>query len=1108
MFQFLNQGRIGWARLMGLVVAIAWAGMSNLTWGQAMPVVFTTQQDHQHMLAQLGITKLRPGRNANADAPHGANYDEALANPYPQLPDLLQTTTGNKVATAQQWRELRRPELIRLVEAELYGKIPDDVPDVTWEIVTTREVEVGGRRARQHEVVGKVDDSACPEIQVKLSLSLTLPENVEGPVPVLMSFGWTPFELERMNLRGVANRGNRPRPPNKRDELLAAGWGCATLNPASIQEDSGGWQPRRFGPNAKQNAEPSGAGLTRGIIGLTNRGQPRRPDQWGALRAWAWGASRALDFLVTLPDVDEKRVGIAGVSRYGKAALVTMAFDQRFAMALIASSGAGGTALYRRDFGESPENLASSGAYHWMAGNFLKYAAEESSFGRKTAQDLSVDSHALLALCAPRLTFISHGVPERGDAHWLDHQGSFMAAIAAQPVFRLLGAGDLGRSDDYLHEKMPNVNVDLLDGALAWRQHDGGHTDGPNVKHFIRWANHHWGRPLPTTAFSSRTSPQPAPGPVAQTRRSLKEAVGTRFKMGVGVGNRVLNDPQDVALIQEHFQILTPENCMKPQGIHPAEQRWEFAATDNFASFARQHKLEMVGHCLVWAKDDRTDEWMKLEHDQPVSRETLLKRIESHVSTVVRRYADVVTQWDVVNEAVADGGDELLRDSVYSRTTGMEFIVTAFKAARANDPDALLIYNDYNGHQPAKRKKLIEFLGKLKELGAPVDAYGMQGHFELGKTSLAELRATFEELKKLGLKVVVSELDIDVVERGRWWAEDGKYRDELRSYNPFEDGLPADEATQLAEQYAGLFRLFVEYQELIERVSFWNLHDGQSWLNYFPWRRTNHPLLFDRQRNPKPAFDAVYQVLTEPHAVGTPRRPVHQASERTDALSKRAHQDLLRKTTQGTVDIYFQGDSITRRWGATDYPQLLALWNRQFQGWNAANFAWGGDTTHHILWRMRNGELDGLSPKIVVLQAGANNLPWRGPANADHVDDVVAGIEAIMAEFRQRFPNVRIVLTAMFPRDQNPQLAETIETINTRLKILADRSESVRWVDINRELTDSAGKLKPEVSSDGIHLEAAGYEIWGRALRPIFQEILGPPAEVDNAPPPTGVPRQ
>jgi hypothetical protein len=458
------------------------------------PVIFTTQDDHRNMMEQLGITKLRPGRSGNADSPNAANYDETHANPYPELPALLETNRGDKITTAGQWHEVRRPEIVELLEREVYGRIPDNVPQVAWEVRQTREVESGGKTAIQKEIFGVVDNTACPEIKVYISMSLTLPKGAEGPVPVLVSFGWTPFEMERFRsmFGGFDRQDNGPRPPSKQDQLIAAGWGCAMLNPASVQEDAGGWQPRRFGPGADPDAEPTGAGLTRGIIGLTNLGQPRKPDQWGALRAWGWGASRALDYFESVPEVDARRVGIAGVSRYGKAALVTMAFDERFAMGLIASSGAGGTALYRRNFGESLENLAGSGAYHWMAGNYLKYSAEESSFGRRTADDLPADSHMTLALCAPRLTFISHGIPEKGDANWLDHQGSFMAAIAAQPVYRLLGASDLGRSDDYMKEKMPGVNVDMLDGALAWRQHDGGHTDGPNVEHFIAWAKRHF----------------------------------------------------------------------------------------------------------------------------------------------------------------------------------------------------------------------------------------------------------------------------------------------------------------------------------------------------------------------------------------------------------------------------------------------------------------------------------------------------------------------------------------------------------------------------------------------------------------------------------------
>jgi len=231
-----------------------------------------------------------------------------------------------------------------------------------------------------------------------------------------------------------------------------------------------------------------GAGITRGIIGLVNKGQPRKPEDWGALRAWAWGASRGLDYLETDPAVDAKHVGIEGVSRFGKAALVAMAFDQRFAMVLVGSSGKGGSTLLRRNFGEAVENL-TGGEYYWMAGNFMKYGASEAAFGQKTPGDIPVDSNELIALCAPRLTFISYGVPEAGDAKWLDQQGSFMATVDANRVFTLLGVEGLAGAADYKTAKMPPVSQGLLDGQLAWRQHDGGHTDLPNMKYFIEWAD-------------------------------------------------------------------------------------------------------------------------------------------------------------------------------------------------------------------------------------------------------------------------------------------------------------------------------------------------------------------------------------------------------------------------------------------------------------------------------------------------------------------------------------------------------------------------------------------------------------------------------------------
>ena len=193
-----------------------------------------------------------------------------------------------------------------------------------------------------------------------------------------------------------------------------------------------------------------------------------------------------------------------------------MAFDQRFAVVLVGSSGEGGAKLHRRNFGEAVENLTGSGEYHWMAGNFLKYGAAESTFGSKNAGDIPVDAHELIALCAPRPTFISYGVPEKGDAKWLDQQGSYMAAVAAQPVFRLLGAKDLGVSDDYTTEKMPAVNVGLLDGQLAWRQHDGGHTDGPNWKYFIPWADKFLG------AHARRPRRRAVAGPISRPSRDRR----------------------------------------------------------------------------------------------------------------------------------------------------------------------------------------------------------------------------------------------------------------------------------------------------------------------------------------------------------------------------------------------------------------------------------------------------------------------------------------------------------------------------------------------------------------------------------------------------------
>jgi len=428
-------------------------------------------EDHQNMMSQLGIHKLRSGPSGNESDPNHANYDETLANPYPDLPDVLTLKNGTKVTSAKVWKEQRRPEILEDFNREVLGRVPKNVPKVTWTVTNTAEGKVGPYPVLGKQLVGHVDNSSFPEISVDIQMTLVTPAGAKPPVPVMMMFGGAGALPSMMPpapaARGAAAAGGDP-PPQQ--QLIADGWGYASINPGSIQADNG-------------------EGLTKGIIGLVNKGQHRKPDDWGSLRAWAWGASRGLDYLETDKAVDAKKVGIEGVSRYGKAALVTMAYDERFAVVLVGSSGEGGAKLHRRNWGEAVENLTGSGEYHWMAGNFLKYGAAEADFGSKNAGDIPVDAHELIALCAPRPTFISYGVPEKGDAKWLDHQGSYMAAIAAGPVFKLLGVKDLGVSNDYKREKMPAVNVSMVDGQLAWRQHDGGHTDGPNWKYFIPWAD-------------------------------------------------------------------------------------------------------------------------------------------------------------------------------------------------------------------------------------------------------------------------------------------------------------------------------------------------------------------------------------------------------------------------------------------------------------------------------------------------------------------------------------------------------------------------------------------------------------------------------------------
>jgi lysophospholipase L1-like esterase len=735
-------------RLLQLVVVISFAAIavsistSSLAQpqrgrGAARPEFIPADyNDREHMMQQLGIEAMRPGKSGNNQT--GKGFDEATANEWlSTLPDVLTMSDGAKVTTPEQWTK-RRAEIVEDFEREVYGRIPANVPKVTWEVTSTTEGAGGDIPTVTKTLVGHVDNSAFPQITVNIQASFTVPADSTRPVPMLIEFGGGFGFGGRGRRDGTApRRGNAAGggAPPWTQQAISHGWGYGYLNPGSIQADGG-----------------NQAQLRQGIIGLANKGQPRKPDDWGALRAWQWGLSRLIDYFEANPDakVDPKKVGIEGVSRYGKAALVAGAFDERVAVAFVASSGAGGAKLHRRDFGEAVENL-TGGEYYWFAGNFMKYGASDAAFGAKNASDIPVDAHQLIALCAPRPCFISYGVenPDGGgiaDPKWVDAHGSFMATVLAGPVYKLLGKKDLDVTGDYLTEPMPPVNQ-LIGGELAWRQHSGGHTSVPNFPAFFAWVKSY----VPSEPPSAKAA--------------------------------------------------SPEN----------------------------------------AASDRKGE------------------------------------------------------------------------------------------------------------------------------------------------------------------------------------------------------------------------------------------------------------------------PTVRALPRTDANSKLAHEQLLAKAKQGRIDVYFVGDSITRRWGASDYPQYLANWRQNFTGWNAANFGWGADRVENILWRLENGELDGVNPKIIVIQAGTNNI--AGPPGDDsRVDQITRGLAQIIQVCRSKAPSAVIILTAIFPRNDNPNASATITKVNESLARLAD-SKQIRYLNINDKLADAEGRLLPGMmNADRLHPDTAAYQLWADALKPIFTERLGPPAQQDHAPPPTGDP--
>ena len=401
-------------------------------------------QDHQLMLKELGIDSLRPGPSGNPNDPNAANSDESKVVDY-SLPELLVFKDGSKVTSVSEW-EKRRQEIKEDFNAKVYGRFPENIPSVNWKVISRKDSIIGEYPVQVEKLLGVVDNSAYPEIEVEIQMTLTLPKKSDKKVPVILKFDW--------NFPAGFNLPEQENP--WQEQVLAQNWGYASLIPTSYQADNG-------------------AGLRQGIIGLVNKGEPRKLDDWGTLKAWAWGASRALDYFENHPEVDAEKVAIEGLSRYGKAAMVTMAYDDRFAVGFIGSAGAGGTKILRRNFGEQVENLVSTSQYHWFAPSFIKYG------GPLDINDLPVDAHHLIALAAPRPVFISSGDP-KVEGNWIDARGMFLAGVHASPAYEIYGEKGLSKTE------FPQVGEFLSEGKLVFRIHEGGHTVVPNWPYFIEFA--------------------------------------------------------------------------------------------------------------------------------------------------------------------------------------------------------------------------------------------------------------------------------------------------------------------------------------------------------------------------------------------------------------------------------------------------------------------------------------------------------------------------------------------------------------------------------------------------------------------------------------------
>ncbi|WP_411834054.1 endo-1,4-beta-xylanase [Pseudoxanthomonas mexicana] len=372
-------------------------------------------------------------------------------------------------------------------------------------------------------------------------------------------------------------------------------------------------------------------------------------------------------------------------------------------------------------------------------------------------------------------------------------------------------------------------------------------------------------------------SSEPATGLASRAdATTLRSAYADAFRIGTAVNDDIVSgrDARSQALVPLHFDSITAENVMKAEVLHPEPGVWDFAATDAFVAFGRRHGLFLVGHTLVW--HNQTPDWFfRDDAGAPLAADAMAARMRDYIATVAGRYRGRVQAWDVVNEIVGEDGE--YRDTVWTRALGDGDAVVreAFAAAARAAPDAELYYNDFNTWRPEKRAGIVRMVKMLQAAGIRIDGIGMQGHWGLNYPSLEDIEASIDAYAALGVKVMITELDVDVLPLTREGQVIGtglqhpQFRlPEFERYlDPYPDGLPDAVQRQFAERYAELFRLFHRKRDVIDRVTLWGVHDGMSWKNDYPVpNRTNHPLLFDRAHRPKPALETVLQIPAEAQA--------------------------------------------------------------------------------------------------------------------------------------------------------------------------------------------------------------------------------------------------